>query len=168
MNPVISRALPEHALLFDFHAKGDYADCFTIDVAGKVSLQEYVEAFYTCWLFKLERLLLRWLVAKPSSDQHAEQLAAGLADNFAAWTVEGRLQDQLLLRDYQGRTRSWLMVEPITPAPGDCSRLYFGSGVVSGRDKKTGFPVMPLTFRLMLGFHRCYSRALVRSAAAKL
>lgn len=168
MNRVTSRALPEHALLFEFHAKGDYADCFTIDVAGEISLQRYVEAFYTSWLFKVERLLLRWLVAKPSTDQQAEQLAAGMENNFAAWTVEGRLQDQLLLCDYQGRTRSWLMVEPISLAPGDYSRLYFGSGVVSVRDKKTGFPVMPLTFRLMLGFHRYYSRALLRSAAANL
>jgi len=129
-NPPVFRPLPEHALLFAYHVGGHYTDCFTVDVAGAVSQQQFVTAFYTSRLFRLERLILRWLVAKPSSDRQAEQLASGSIDRFAAWTVEGRAPNQLLVCDYQGRTRSWLMVEPAGADPAT-TRLHFGTGVVS-------------------------------------
>lgn len=168
MNPVIPRLLPEHSLLFGYHAKGDYADCFTIDVAGDISQQQFVSAFYTSRLFKVERFILKWLVDKPSTDRDAEQLANGLIDSFAAWTVEGRKPDQLLLCDYQGRTRSWLMVELLENGSNAATRLFFGTGVVSATDRRTGRKSMPLPFRLLLAFHRRYARALLRSAAMRL
>ena len=80
---------------------------------GEISLQEYVQAFYKSWLFRLERLILRWAVKKPSSDVDVDRLARGEAQVFAAWTVEDREQNQLLLCDFRGTTRSWLMVEPV-------------------------------------------------------
>jgi len=168
MNRPVLRPLPEHSLLFAYHAKGDYADCFTADVAGDVSHQQFVTAFYTSRLFKVERFILRWLVAKPSTDHQAGLLASGSIDSFAAWTVEDRKRDQILVCDYQGRTRSWLMVEPITGGPGAATRLFFGTGVASATDRKTGRKTMPLLFRLLLGFHRRYARALLRSAMTKL
>jgi len=161
-------ALPQRALLFAYHARGEYTDCFTVDVAGEVSQQQFVTAFYTSRLFKVERLILKWLLAKPSTDRQAEQLARGSIDRFAAWTVEGRTPDQLLVCDYQGRTRSWLMVEPIEARPGSVTRLYFGSGIVSATDRKTGRKSMPPFFRALLGFHRRYARALLRSTVRKL
>jgi hypothetical protein len=168
MNRPVLRPLPEHSLLFAYHARGDYTDCFTVDVAGNVSPQQFVTAFYTSRLFKAERFILKWLVAKPSTDQDAGLLASGSIDSFAAWTVEDRKPRQLLMCDYQGRTRSWLMVEPIAAGDGAATRVFFGTGVVSATDRKTGRKTMPLLFRLLLGFHRHYARALLRSAVTKL
>ena len=74
-------ALPQRALLFAYQARGDYTDCFTVDVAGEVSQQQFVTAFYTSRLFKVERFILKWLVARPSTDRQAEQLADG-----SGWT----------------------------------------------------------------------------------
>jgi hypothetical protein len=112
--------------------------------------------------------LLAWFVSKPSSDAQARQLAAGELDTFAAWVVEGRSVDQLLMSDFSGRTRSWLMV---AAGPGDApatTRLYFGSAVVPIRDKTSGQPRMGAAFRAMLGFHKLYSRVLLRAACSRL
>jgi hypothetical protein len=160
--------LPEHSLLFAYHAKGDYTDCFTVDVAGDISLQQFVTAFYTNRLFKVERFILKWLVAKPSTDREADLLASGAIDSFAAWTVEDRKPNQLLLYDYQGRTRSWLMVEPVTDGADTATRLFFGTAVVSATDRRTGRRTMPLLFHLLLGFHHRYARALLRSAVPSI
>lgn len=168
MSGPVSRPLPERSLLSAYRAKGDYTDCFTIDVVGQVSQRQFVEAFYTSRLFKLERFILRWLVAKPSTDAEAARLAEGQTNRFAAWTVEGREQDQLLLCDYQGQTRSWLMVESMMENSTPSTRLFFGSAVVAATNRRTGRKSMPVLFRLLLGFHRRYARALLKSAAGRL
>jgi hypothetical protein len=69
--------LPAHALLTRYSDNGAYADCFVADVAPGISHADYVTAFYTSWLFKLERLVLLCLVAKPSTDEQAGELARG-------------------------------------------------------------------------------------------
>lgn len=81
-------------------------DCYCVEVVGVISLPQYVFAFYTTRIFKLERLILKWFVAKPSNDAQAKQLAMGTITTFAAWSVEGRGHDQILLRDFMGSTRS--------------------------------------------------------------
>ena len=129
MSLVRPQALPANALLVRYANGGGYADCFVTDVPLPVSHADYVEAFYTTWLFKLERLVLL-LVAKPSTDAHARQLARGERTTFAAWSVEARAPDQLLVCDYQGKTRSWLMVEPGLDQGTATTRLYFGTGIV--------------------------------------
>lgn len=156
--------LPPTALLRRHRHGGAFADCYVIDIRLAVTHAEFVEAFYTTGLFKLERLLLRWLAARPSTDAQARQLAAGEADTFAAWRVEGREPGQLLLADLTGRTRSWLMVEG---APAG-TRLYFGSAVISKPGKNGGPPRMGALFEALLGFHRLYSRALLQAAHRRL
>ena len=84
MNQPLLRPLPENSLLFAYRLRG-YTDCYTFDITGDVSHAQFVTAFYTSRLFKVERLILRWLVAKPSSDKQTEHLAAGSLDCFAAW-----------------------------------------------------------------------------------
>lgn len=116
---------PAHALLRDYAARG-YTDGFCIELPFAVSQAAYVEAFYTSWVFKLERALLAAALSRPSTDAQAAQLAQGRATRFAAWDVEARSDDQLLLRDLHGKTRSWLMSEPL---PGGRTRLRFGSAV---------------------------------------
>ena len=137
-----------------------------IEIARPVSHAEFVEAFYTGGLFKVERLLLRVLIAKPSTDLQARQLAAGEVNEFAAWRVEARAADQLLLRAMDGRTRSWLMVS--AAAQPRHTRLYFGSAVVSAVNPSSGKSSMGFVFKALLGFHKLYSRALLSAAAAKL
>ena len=161
--------IPTVALLGKYANSGTYTDCFAVDIARSVSHAEFVEAFYTGRLFKLERLLLRMFLSKPSTDLQARQLAAGELNEFAAWTVEARTEDQLLLRAIDGRTRSWLMVST-TDVPGG-TRLYFGSALLPGRktgNASTGKPTMGFAFKALLSFHNFYSRALLSAAARRL
>jgi len=160
--------LPAGALLSRYSGGGAYADCYVIDFGRVVSHAEYVEAFYTTAVFKLERLLLRWFVSRPSTDAEARQLAEGRRDSFAAWTVEARTANQLLLGDLAGRTKSWLMVAASTGAESPGTRLYFGSAVVPRRGSDPGNTSLGFVFTALLGFHKLYSRILLRSAAARL
>lgn len=152
-------SIPDRALLRRYLYDGAYADCYTTDVPGAVSHAQYVTAFYTTPVFKLERLILKWAVSRPSTDAEAEQLAAGTLDSFAAWHVEKRSENQLLLSDFLGRTKSWLMVEPMNTHSGIRTRLYFGSAVV---------PVKDPSYRALLGFHRIYSKVLLYAAKSRL
>jgi hypothetical protein len=159
-------SLPANALTNPYRLSGAYCDCYCSDVGRRVSHAEYVEAFYTTALFKLERMLLRLLASRPSTDAEARALARAERDGFAAWTVEARAPDQVLLCDFTGRTRSWLMVSPSSEPAG--TRLYFGSVVVPERDAGTGERRMPAIHSRLLGFHRLYSQALLGSAARRL
>jgi hypothetical protein len=159
--------LPADALLHRYSGGGAYADCYFTDMARTVSHAEYVEAFYTTWVFKLERLILKWAVSRPSTDDQARQLAEGRRDAFAAWTVEARAADQLLLGDFSGRTKSWLMVAAASGGTAG-TRLYFGSAVVPARESSRGRGGLGLVFKALLGFHKLYSRILLRSAAVRL
>ncbi len=165
--PITKCALPNHALLADYRDRGAYTDCYVTEIGKSISHAELVAAFYTTWLFKLERWILAWAVAKPSTDEQARALAEGHLDSFAAWSVEGRRDNQLLLCDYQGRTRSWLMTEPLASEGRPGMRLYFGSAVVPVAGTATRKPKMGNAFNLLLGFHRLYSRALLGCARAR-
>ncbi len=156
--------LPPMALLHRSREAGAYVDCFSTTVAGHCSHARFVEAFYTTPLFKLERLILRWALAKPSTDAQAQQLALGSANRFAAWSVEARDADQLLLVDFSGRTKSWLMTAP--DAAG--TRLYFGSAVMPRKRAAVGGTRYGWVFSALLGFHKLYSRLLLRAAARRL
>jgi ribosomal protein S18 acetylase RimI-like enzyme len=159
--------LPEASLLRKYQGEDGYADCYVVEVAGAVSQAEFVEAFYTTPLFKVERAMLGWFASRPSTDAQARQLANGSIDAFAAWRVEGRRTDQLLLADVMGRTRSWLMVAPIEGSAEARTRLYFGSAVVPEVDRN-GKRTMGFVFRSLLVFHKLYSRALLASARSRL
>jgi hypothetical protein len=157
---------PADALTQPYRAAGDYVDCYFTELAQPVLFARFVEAFYTTVIFKAERLILRSLVSLPSTDAEARQLARGERESFAAWSVASRARDQLLMRDYTGRTYSWLMVAAST-APGG-TRLYFGSVVTRVRDAKTGESSLGPVHGRLLGFHKLYSRLLLRAAARRL
>lgn len=158
--------LPPNALLADYAARGAFTDCYAAQVARTVSLAEYVEIFYTGRLFKAERWLLGVFLSAHSTDAEARELALGRRDAFAAWRVEARTSDQVLMCDLAGRTRSWLMVSAANGRSG--TQLVFGSAVVPRVDPATGRASMGLAFRLLLGFHAAYSRALLGSARTRL
>jgi hypothetical protein len=168
VSPIQPYALPEHALLGRYAHGGAYTDCYATEIPGSISHAEYVEAFYTTAVFKLERLLLAWFVSKPSSDAQARQLAVGECNAFSAWSVEARSLDQLLMRDFKNRTRSWLMVAPVQGGAAATTRLYFGSAVVPIVDKVSGRAELGSSYRALLGFHKLYSKVLLRAARLRL
>ncbi|KNG92861.1 hypothetical protein [Pseudaestuariivita atlantica] len=157
---VTTAPLPPGALLARYADRDDcYTDCFTVTVDGPVDLPAYVEAFYTAWLFRIERQILG-LAGYRSTDVEARALARSGTDRFAAWTVEDRSDSQLLMCDPSSATRSWLAVAPDEAG----TRLYFGSAIVPpepGRDLGT-------VYRALLGFHKLYSRALLATARARV
>ena len=168
MTRIRPQPLPAHALLTRYSDNGAYADCFVADAAPGFSHADFVTAFYTSWLFRLERLVLLCLVAKPSTDEQAGELARGERERFAAWSVEAREPDQLLVCDYQGKTRSWLMSQATVESGAAVTRLYFGTAIVPVIDKETGRQRLSVFFRALLPFHKFYAQALLRAARSRL
>ncbi len=153
--------IPDNTLLEKYLNSGNYVDCYTTEISKQLSFADFVFAFYTTPLFKLERLILKFTVSKPSTDIQARQVADGKIEKFAAWSVEARTENELLMCDILSRTRSWFMT---IPAEGFRTRLYFGSAVLP----KTGNSSLEFGFRAMLGFHQVYSVLLLYSAKRKL
>ena len=160
--------VPANTLLNTYSIPGAYVDCYTTEVPGQVAFSEFIFAFYTTLLFKLERLFLELTVSRPSTDIQARQLADGDIEKFAAWYVENRSENELLLCDLLGGTRSWLMVIPANTQSTPQTRLYFGSAVVPVRLSKTGTPSLGFAFQALLSFHRIYSVLLLYSAKASI
>lgn len=164
MSSIHTSPAPTNALIHKYTSMpGAYTDSYDTDLPRQITFPEYIRAFYTTPLFKLERLILR-LVRKPSTDEEARGLADGERDSFAAWTVEARAENQILMCDFAGSTRSWLMTIPIENG----TRLYFGSVVVPHRMSKDGRPSLGIFFQALLGFHKVYSVLLLRSAWSRL
>ncbi len=160
--------LPSTALLTRYadapaSAGAAYTDCFCISIASAPDMDTFVTAFYSTWLFKMER----WLLARAGYQSSADDLSALAArrgTRFAAWTVEARSANQVLLRDASGHTRSWLM-----RAPGASqTTLLFGSAVIGARSADGSGARLPLAYRVLLPVHRLYSRALLALAARRL
>lgn len=168
LEPVRPADLPADAILRRHQGDGAFTDCFVARVSGEIDHADFVAAFYTTWLFKIERTILKLAVSKPSSDEEAVELGLGTRDHFAAWRVEQRAPGQLLLCDFSGRTRSWLMTGTEKNEEVVSTLLYFGSAVVPQVDPATGQASMGAGFRLLLGFHTLYSRLLLRAACARL
>jgi hypothetical protein len=158
--------VPQDSLLGRYVASGAYADCYVTELPAAVTHAQFVEAFYTTALFKLERLLIALFLARPSTDAQARLMAAGQLSSFAAWSVESRAENQLVLA--AGRTRSWLMVTPGSSAAPGHTQLFFGSAVVPPPTTSGVRASMGLVFVALLGFHRLYSRALLSLARTRL
>lgn len=162
--------IPEGALLNVYRKRSPaervepHTDCYSVYIDKSVLLSDFVFEFYTTPVFKLERVVLKYLAAKPSTDQQARQLADGCIDSFAAWTVEQRTENQLLMCDFRGRTRSWFMVTPITTSGHPKTLLQFGSAVVPGKNRQPGKLELGRGFDVLLGFHKLYSKVLLYSA----
>jgi hypothetical protein len=161
-------ALPDDALLARYARTDAYTDCYKTEVSGAISFTEYVTAFYTTDLFRLERLILKLVVSKPSTDAETIQLAEGEIDAFAAWYVEARGENEILLCDFRNRTRCWLMVSPLHDDTGIRTTLYFGSAVIPVRDRRFGKPSLGWGFGALALFHMAYSLALLYSAKSLL
>jgi hypothetical protein len=152
---------PSHSLLLGYRGRG-YTDCYVIELPFPITFAEFVAAFYTTPLFKVERFLLAQVLRLPSTDAQALELAAGTRESFAAWSVEAREVNQTVLA--AGRTRSWLSV---LPNKSSGTQLFFGSAVVARRSS-SGAQNMGFWFWALGGFHKLYSRALLRAASNRL
>ena len=146
----------------DAYARRDaFTDCYVTSIPGGTTLPEFIEAFYTTRLFKLERWLLAKALNIPSEDQEASLLARAATERFSAWKVESRASEEILLD--AGQTRSWLSVKPLV-GPETTTTLFFGSAVVPKRSNgKFGW-----VFHALLGFHRLYSKLLLAAAAKRV
>lgn len=160
--------LPDNALLRTYLVDGGHADCYSTQIEHAITHEAFVEAFYSTGVFEIERFILRLLLNKPSTTTEAKQLAMGTSDQFAAWRVEERARDQLLLADMTGRTRSWLMVAPAMTGVGSGTRLLFGSAVVPAKNRKSGQSSLGPLFSGLLGFHKLYSQVLLAAARSRL
>ncbi len=145
-----------------------YIDCYYMDLPRAISIDEYVSAFYTTTLFKVERCILALAAGRRSTDAGAQKLALGLVSDFAIWSVEDRAIHELLLRDVLGRTRSWLMVKLSGTSDSISTRLYFGSAVMPKSRPTTGKASFGFAFHALYGFHHMYTKALMRAARTKL
>jgi len=157
--------VPADTMLNKYLMDGAYADCYFTEIPAQVPFPEFILAFYTTPLFKLERLILKLTVSRPSTDMEARQLAEGAREGFAAWTVEGRGENELLMCDFLRRTRSWFMVIPVN---GIRTQLYFGSAISSRGDPRTGKLSPGFIFQALLGFHQIYSVLLLYSAKLRI
>jgi len=162
MTSVRPCTLPPGALLHTYAQSGAYTDCYAVEVPRAVTHGEFVEAFYTTSIFKVERWLLAKFLSRPSTDAEAHRLATGGLSKFAAWSVEQRESNQILLA--AGHTRSWLMAS----LEQSNTKLYFGSAVVPSRSGGSGASRMGWQFRALLGFHKVYSQVLLAAASRKL
>jgi hypothetical protein len=136
-----------------------YTDCFEVMSPAAVTLPDFIEAFYTTWLFKLERLVLSIVLRRRIRDADVRAMAMG-GDSFAVWGVEARDDAQILLHDQMWHTRSYLAV---ALQKGGGTRLIFGSAVVAPDDKPLGRLVQITT-----PLHRFYSKALLLLAERNL
>ena len=165
MNPSGASPPPDSLLAQLAHARGAFADAYVLPFPRTVTLAEFVEAFYTTRLFKLERALIA-LLGRRSGDADVHALAAGVGTRVAAWTVEARRPDELLMHEDSGATRSWFKVEAGEGT--GTTTLWFGSAVVPRRHGAGEEPRFGWLFHALLGFHRWYSRALLSAAARRL
>jgi len=160
---VIKSELPDKAILLKY--RDSYTDCYSLFVAQNLTLEPYVQAFYTGRVFKLERWLISTFTGLPSSQNQLDDMLYNNSEIFSAWTVEERTEGQLLMCDFQKRTRSWFMVVP----ENNGTRFYFGSAVV-----KTDYwnsaseRFAQLIFKILMPFHWLYSRILLGGAARNL
>lgn len=151
----------QHSFLGAYASRGAFTDCYALSVPFATTLPQFVEAFYTSRLFKLERWLLAKLLNFESTDAQAHQLAQGTSLKFSAWKVESRSPSEILLD--AGQTRSWLSVVQVEGHPTETT-LLFGSAVVPVRPGgKFGW-----VFHALLRFHELYSKLLLSAAAKNL
>ena len=167
MAQLTTQPVPADSLLARRIRPGDYADCFVVVVDSTVSLGEFITAFYSSAAFRTERTALA-LLGRYATAEDIAALAQGQTDSFAAWDVEERTNDQLLMQDFLGKTRSWLSVEPV--AGRDATVLRFGSwvGAKAERDGAVTGNRLSLITNLAYPFHRAYSRLLLAGAVRHL
>jgi hypothetical protein len=170
--PIEQQAVPSDSLLKTYRGGarpehwGLQGDCFAVVVDAPITLSDFVFAFYTSPVFRVERGILRFLAGASSTDAGARGVAEGSGTTFAIWRVGERTATQLLMCDRYEKTRSWFQVVPMEG--GVATVLRFGSAVSSSRHRETGTLSMGRWFQWLVGFHVLYSRILLSSARRRV
>jgi len=160
-------AVLPNSLLASYFENG-YADSYRTELSGHISLEDFVFGFYTTALFKLERFILTWIVLKPSNDMQAKELTENKTNKFAAWTVENRTENELLMCDMLERTRSWFMINHTGTKENPRTQLFFGTGIAPATKGKIGKSSIGVFFIALLPFHKIYSILLLYSAKTRI
>lgn len=156
-------ARPASVLVDAYADRGDYVDCFAVDVPHAAGIADLIDGFFGSRAFQPERWLLT-AIGRPSNSAELSALASGERNAIAAWTVEARNAHEILLCDFLKFTRCWLMVQP-TPAG---SKLHFGT-VFARRERQTvGLSILHAVFAALRPLHSLYARTLLNSARARL
>jgi hypothetical protein len=169
--PITQQSVPEDSLLKTYRGGSrperwvGQGDCFSVAIAQPVSLGDFVYAFYTSPVFRIERAILRFFAGAPSTDTEARGVADGSGSSFAIWRVGERTTTQLLMCDRFEKTRSWFQVAPMV---GGGTLLRFGSAVAKTRNRETGSSSVGRGFRWLMGFHVLYSRVLLAAARRRV
>lgn len=168
MTQVSAPELPPESLLARLRGPECYRDAFRASLPGEVSLGELVTAFFSSRVFLTERMALH-LIGRGAGQAEIAALAAGETQRFAAWEMEAREENQLLMHDFLDQTCCWLAVSTRGPDGALCGPLpvpevgrtfiWFGTGV-----REVGGPIM----RHLQGAHRFYARQLLAGAARGL
>ena len=101
--------VPESSLLTQFGGPEDYRDCFCREVAGEVTLEQYIERFYCSMAFRPERIVLG-LMGRGASNEDARKLArgergraiaglGGVRDRSCLALTAGRMKTDSIFRD---------------------------------------------------------------------
>ena len=163
MTRITAPPLPPQSLLARIRGPECYRDAFRASVAGEVSLGELVTAFFSSRAFLAERMALH-LIGRGADHADIAALAAGRTERFAAWQMEAREENELLMHDFLDQTCCWLAVShgaggPLPePRPGTTD-IWFGTAVREFEG--------PIVSRLR-GAHRWYARKLLGAAARGL
>ncbi|ALE17556.1 hypothetical protein AMC99_02281 [Altererythrobacter epoxidivorans] len=132
------------SLLARYGSAQDYRDCFAREVAGHVTLEQFIERFYCSAAFRPERIVLG-LIGRGASNADARALARGETDRFAVWEVVersdlpsgskavGHERHEILLHSKDTGTASWLAVSSGSAAIGQT-----GTSLSSGAVGQTG------------------------------
>ncbi len=168
MSKIIEAEIPSDVLPAKYVDEGAFVDCYYIEIPKDVSLAQYIEAFYTSSLFKVERGILSLVASKSAVDSDAVELSLGESERYSIWTVENRASNQILLCDFTKNTRSWLMVESLKTSDIVTTRLFFGSVVIPKKISANGDSSFGVLFHSLSWFHQIYSKALLNAAYKKL
>ncbi|MEO0487904.1 MAG: hypothetical protein AAF092_18555 [Pseudomonadota bacterium] len=145
--------VPADALLAAYCGDGNHVDAYQLSVSEPVALPDYIRAFFQTGIFRLERWILAVAAGASSSDYQIEDLAKGQGDRMAAWRVEARGDQEILLAVEGSPIRTWLGV-----VSGPSPALLFGSAVLAYKGR------VPFAARALMPFHAVYSRVLLASA----
>jgi hypothetical protein len=151
--------LPDSLIARHQARTGGFADSFRTIVPVTTDLAGFVTTFYTTRLFRAER----WMLARagqPSTDAQIAALFDGTGTEFAVWRIADCTENELLMQEKSGATASWFRASPCAAG----TELYFGSAVRPGGSGRA----LPPAYRLLLGLHLAYSRALLSSAARRV
>ena len=164
MKKVVEMPLPAGTFIAEqAELPGYYTDCYGIELGHAITLPEFINAFYTTPLFRLERLILALTPKGRMKDADVTTLSSGESDRMSIWKVKRRRDCEILLS--AGRTKSWLMV---VPSQGG-TQLFFGSVVVPEPAKIEGGALrLGPVFDSLMSAHRVYSQLLLGSAAQRL